>query len=125
MAATRGWTRQADLQAREHDLLLIKDRCIEEDHRHLSKDGGHPARLGIHVSRRRRTYEDNRNDMEEEGYTASGGGDRKGGGGKRSVLDEKKWSVAVLRRRRVPAGALIRKQAPLAITAPIVGDVRC
>jgi hypothetical protein len=84
------WTRQAKKQAREHDLLLIKDRCIEEDHRHMSKEGGYPARLGIHVSRRRRTYEDNRRNMEEEGYAAAGGGGRKGGGGKRSVLDEKK-----------------------------------
>lgn len=82
------WTRQAEKQAREHDLLLIKNRCIEEDHRHMSK-GGYPARLGIQLSRLRRTYEDNRKNMEEEGYAAGGGGGRKGGG-KRSVLDEKK-----------------------------------
>jgi uncharacterized protein len=84
------WTRQAEDQARAHDVLLIKDRCIEEEHRHLSKDAGHPARLGVHVSRRRSEYEDNRQDLEVAGYTESGGGGRKGGGGKRSVLDEKK-----------------------------------
>jgi predicted CoA-binding protein len=84
------WTRQAEEQARAHDVLLIKDRCIEEEHRHMGKDSGHPARLGVHISRRRRTYEDNRKDPEEEGYTEAGGGGRAGGGGKRSVLDEKK-----------------------------------
>jgi hypothetical protein len=70
-------------------VLLIKDRCIEEEHRHISKDSGHPGRLGVHLSRRR-GYEDNRKDLEKEGYTERGGGGRKGGGGKRSVLDEKK-----------------------------------
>jgi len=84
------WTPQAEEQAREHDVLLIKDRCIEEEHRHISKDSGHPARLGVHFSRRRLGYEDGRKDLEEEGYTEGGGGGRKGGGGKRSVLDEKK-----------------------------------
>ena len=96
------WTRQAELQAREHGLPLIKDRCIEEDHRHMSKESGHPARLGVHVSRRRRTYEDNRKNMEEEGYAASGGGGRKGGGGKRSVLDEKKMVRGRPSRRQGP-----------------------
>lgn len=42
------------------------------------------------MSRRRRTYEDNRKDLEVKGYTAAGGGGGKGGGGKRAVLDEKK-----------------------------------
>jgi predicted CoA-binding protein len=84
------WTRQAEEQAREHEVMLIKDRCIEEEHRHIAKDSGHPARLGVHLSRRRRTYEDNRKDLEEKGYTQDGGGGLKGGGGKRSVLDEKK-----------------------------------
>ncbi|MGH7766550.1 MAG: hypothetical protein ACREQP_03790 [Candidatus Binatia bacterium] len=71
-------------------MPLIKDRCIEEEHRHFLKDGGHPKRLGVHVSRRRRTYEDNRKNLEVEGYTEGGGGGGKGGGGKRAVLDEKK-----------------------------------
>ncbi|HEU4341928.1 MAG TPA: hypothetical protein VFU31_10190 [Candidatus Binatia bacterium] len=84
------WIRQAGEQARQREVLLIKDRCIEEEHRHLSKDGGHPARAGVHLSRRRRTYEDNRKDLQEKGYAEAGGGGRKGGGGKRSVLDEKK-----------------------------------
>ena len=84
------WTPQADQQARAHDVLLVKERCIEEEHRHLIKDGGHPARLGVHVSRRHKAYEDNRKDLEEDGYTEGGGGGHKGGGGKRAVLDEKK-----------------------------------
>jgi predicted CoA-binding protein len=84
------WTRQAEEQARKHDVLLIKERCIEEEHRHFSKDSGHPARLGVHISRRHQSYEDNRKDLEEEGYAEGGGGGGMGGGGKRSVLDEKK-----------------------------------
>jgi predicted CoA-binding protein len=84
------WTPQAEEQARKHDIVLTKDRCIEEEHRHISKDSGHPARLGAHSSRRRLGYQDNRKDLKEEGYTEGGGGGRKGGGGKRSVLDEKK-----------------------------------
>jgi predicted CoA-binding protein len=84
------WTRQAEEQAREHKVLLIKDRCIEEEHRHIAKESGYPVRLGVHLSRRRRTYEDNRKDLQEKGYTEGGGGGLKGGGGKRSVLDEKK-----------------------------------
>jgi predicted CoA-binding protein len=83
------WTPQAEEQAREHDVLLIKDGCIEEEHRHISKDSGHPARLGAHLSRRL-GYQDGRKDLEEEAYTEGGGGGRKGGGGKRSMLDEKK-----------------------------------
>jgi predicted CoA-binding protein len=84
------WTREAEEQAREHGVLVIKEQCIEEEHRHVWKDSGHPERLGVHLGRRRRTYEDNRKDQEKEGYTEAGGGGRKGGGGKRSVLDEKK-----------------------------------
>jgi uncharacterized protein len=30
------WTPQAEEQARKHDIVLIKDRCIEEEHRHIS-----------------------------------------------------------------------------------------
>jgi hypothetical protein len=84
------WTREAEEQARKQDLLLIKDRCIEEEHRHFSKGAGHPARLGVHISRRHKTYEDNRKDLQEAGYTEGGGGGGTGGGGKRSILDEKK-----------------------------------
>jgi predicted CoA-binding protein len=84
------WTPRAEEEARRHDVALIKDRCIEEDHRHFLKGGGHPKRLGVHVGRRRRTYEDNRKDLEVAGYAEGGGGGGKGGGGKRAVLDEKK-----------------------------------
>ncbi|HEX9446080.1 MAG TPA: CoA-binding protein [Candidatus Binatia bacterium] len=84
------WSRAAEELARAHDILLIKDRCIEEDHRHLSRSGGHPKKAGVHVSRRHPLFEDNRKNLEEAGYVAAGGGGRHGGGGKRAVLDEKK-----------------------------------
>jgi predicted CoA-binding protein len=84
------WSPEAEAQARAHDVTLIKERCIEEVHRHLSKDSGHPKKLGVHIRRRRGVYEDNRKDQETAGYTPAGGGGSRGGGGKRAVLDEKK-----------------------------------
>ena len=96
------WTREAEEQAREHGVELFKDRCIEEDHRHVSKDSGHPERLGIHTRRRRGTYEDDRKNRETGGYTAGGGGGRQGGGGKRAVLDEKKMAGGKPSPRRGP-----------------------
>jgi predicted CoA-binding protein len=82
------WTPEAQEQARRHNVLLIKDRCIEEEHRHISEESGHPQRIGVRLGRRGYTYEANQHDL-EEGYAESGGGGHKGGGGKRSVLDEK------------------------------------
>jgi uncharacterized protein len=84
------WSRAAEESAAASDVPLIKDRCIEEDHRHLSTGGGHPRKKGVHVSRRHPAFEDNRKDLQEAGYVEAGGGGRKGGGGKRTVLDEKK-----------------------------------
>jgi predicted CoA-binding protein len=89
------WSREAEEEARRHELTIVKDRCIIEDHRHLfgaagEPRAGHPLKTGVHVSRRKRTFEDNRVRPEDEGYVAGGGGGRSSGGGVRSVLDEKK-----------------------------------
>ena len=78
-----------------HNLTLIKDRCIIEEHRHLfsatgEPTAGHPRKQGVHVrSRRRRTEEDHVN-LPGSGYVEAGGGGHKAGGGKHAVLDEKK-----------------------------------
>jgi predicted CoA-binding protein len=118
------WTREAEEQAREHDVLLIKDRCIEEEHRHMSKSGGRPKRLGVHLSRRRRTYEDNRKDLEVKGYTTAGGGGGKCGGGKRAVLDEKKMVRAVRHRGRARASAFPRDRPGYYSREEITGIVQ-
>jgi predicted CoA-binding protein len=84
------WSPEADTAARQHGLTLIKDRCIEEEHRHLAQRSGHPEKWGVHIRRRRPTYEDNRKRPDAGGYVAGGGGGHVAGGGVRSVLDEKK-----------------------------------
>jgi predicted CoA-binding protein len=84
------WSPEADAAARQHALTVIKERCIEEEHRHLAQRSGHPEKSGVHVSRRRPTYEDNRQRPDADGYVAGGGGGHVAGGGVRSVLDEKK-----------------------------------
>ena len=99
------WTRRAEGQGREHNVLLIKDRCIEEDHRHVWKDSGHPERLGVNLRGRRRADQQGRKQGEGEGYTAGGGGGRKGGGGKRTVLNEKK----MLRGERSQTGKPLKR----------------
>jgi len=91
------WSREAEDEALQHDLLVIKDRCILEDHRHLfghngEPRSGHPQKTGVHVRRRNRTFEDNRVRPEDAGYVAEGGGGHSAGGGVRSVLDEKKMT---------------------------------
>jgi predicted CoA-binding protein len=89
------WSREAEDEARRHGLSIVKERCIEEDHRHLfgasgQPHAGHPQKTGVHIPRRKRTFEDNRKRPEEDGYVAGGGGGRSAGGGVRAVLDEKK-----------------------------------
>jgi predicted CoA-binding protein len=85
------WSREAEEAAHRLGLFLIKDCCPEEEHRHMSHDGGHPQRAGMHFAgRHRASYEDNRKSPETTGYTAGGGGGHRGGGGVRAVLDEKK-----------------------------------
>ena len=89
------WSREAEQEAQRHELAVVADRCIIEDHHHLfdaagAPRAGHPKKAGVHVSRRKRTFEDNRPRPEDEGYVAGGGGGRSAGGGVRAVLDEKK-----------------------------------
>lgn len=89
------WSRDAEDEARRHELAVIKDRCIIEEHRHLASASGehlsgHPKKPGVHVGHRRKTA------AEPGGYAAGGGGGHSGGGGVRAVVDEKKMT----RRRR-------------------------
>jgi len=89
------WSREGEDEARRHELAIVKDRCIVEEHRHLfgatgELSAGHPRKTGVHVSRRKRTVEDNRPRPEDDGYVADGGGGHVAGGGVRAVLDEKK-----------------------------------
>lgn len=89
------WSRDADAEAKRHEIPLVKERCIIEEHRHLASGVGEPTaglptKSGVHVRRRQATFEDNRARAEERGYVAGGGGGHRGGGGVRSILDEKK-----------------------------------
>lgn len=100
IGASASATREAQEAADRHGLTLIKDLCIAEEHRHLSQTGGHPTNWGVHVRRRKPTYEDNRRRPEESGYTAGGVGGRSGGGGVRAVINEKKMVKGAPSRRR-------------------------
>ena len=84
------WSRACDEEAARIGVSLVIDSCIEEEHRHASRAPGHPTKLGVHVRRGRKTYEDNRKHPDDAGYVAGGGGGSSGGGGVRAVLDEKK-----------------------------------
>lgn len=96
------WSREADEAADRHGVTLVKERCIAEEHRHLSEQSGHPLKWGVHVSRRKPTYEDNRARPDDAGYAAGGGGGRAAGGGVRSILDEKKMAKGAPSRRSRP-----------------------
>jgi predicted CoA-binding protein len=96
------WSPAADAVAQQHGLTLIKERCVMEEHRHLSQRSGHPEKWGVHVRRRRPAYEDNRVRPDDGGYTPSGGGGHVAGGGGRSVLDEKKMMTGAPSRRSGP-----------------------
>lgn len=53
------WSREADREARAHDLTVIKDRCIIQDHAHLfgaigEPSAGHPRKTGRRPSLGRR-----------------------------------------------------------------------
>lgn len=107
------WSPAAETEAKQHDLIVIADRCIIEDHRHLfGSDGepraGHPQKTGVHVRRRKRVIEDDRVHPEEEGYTAGGGGGHAAGGGVRAVLDEKK----MVRGRPSPRSGSLKRRPP-------------
>jgi uncharacterized protein len=95
------WSREAEDEARAHKLVLVKDRCIIEEHRHLDSASGearagHPTKQGVHVSRRHRKS-DTDQPATPAGFEEGGGGGHRAGGGIHSVLDEKKM---VRRRRR-------------------------
>jgi predicted CoA-binding protein len=94
------WSREADIAARRHGLTLVKDLCIAEEHRHLTQPSGHPTKWGVHVRRRKPTYEDNRPRPDDSGYVAAGGGGGTAGGGVRAVVDEKKMVKGAPSRRK-------------------------
>lgn len=91
------WSREAEEAARTSNLTLVKDRCIMEEHRHLTgatgePNAGHPRKQGVHTRRRRRPVPEDQVSPPEPGYVEGGGGGHKAGGGKHSVLDEKKMT---------------------------------
>jgi predicted CoA-binding protein len=93
------WSREAGAAARRRGLTLVKDRCVAEEHRHLSQPSGHPTRWGVHLRDRKPTYEDNRQRPEDDGYVAGGGGGHAAGGGVRAIVDEKKMVKGAPSRR--------------------------
>jgi hypothetical protein len=76
--------------AAAHDLLVVRDRAIEVEQRHTEQVAGQPRKRGVHISRRKRSYEDDRKRPEKAGWVEAGGGGHKSGGGRHAVLDEKK-----------------------------------
>lgn len=96
------WSREAEAVANRHGLTLVKELCIAEEHRHLSQPAGHPTKWGVHVRRRKPTYEDNRRRPDDAGYPVGGGGGHVAGGGVRSILDEKKMVKGAPSRRSGP-----------------------
>jgi predicted CoA-binding protein len=74
------WSRAAEIAANRHGITLVKDLCIAEEHRHVSQSAGHPTKWGVHVRRRKPTYEDNRRRPDDAGYVAEGGGGHTAGG---------------------------------------------
>lgn len=95
------WSHEAGQEAKAHDLLLVKDRCIIEAHRHLfgamgDHLAGHPTKYGVHFGHRGRSPEEPPLTARDSGYKAGGGGGSRAGGGVRGALDEKKMN----RRRR-------------------------
>lgn len=93
------WSPDSEAEARRHGVTLIKDVCVAEEHRHLSQPSGHPHKWGVHVRRRKPTYEDNRRRPDDAGYVAGGGGGHSAGGGVRAIVDEKKMVKGAPSRR--------------------------
>lgn len=93
------WSRAAEAAAGRHGITLVKERCAAEEHRHVSQPAGHPTKWGVHVRRRKATYEDNRPRPDDAGYVAGGGGGRAAGGGVRAIVDEKKMVKGAPSRR--------------------------
>jgi predicted CoA-binding protein len=99
------WSRTAEQEAQKHHLVVVKDRCLIDEHRHsagaLGEPGaGHPMKQGVRVSGRRRGAREGLSGSPATGYVAGGGGGRRAGGGVRSVLDEKKMVKLKAHRRR-------------------------
>jgi uncharacterized protein len=51
------WSREAEEEATRHELTIIKDRCIMEDHRHVlgalgEAGSGHPKKTGVRFKRK-------------------------------------------------------------------------
>jgi uncharacterized protein len=93
------WSREAEAAAHRHGLTMVKEQCIADAHGHVFRQSGHPTRWGVHVRRRKPTYEDNRRRPDETGYVAGGGGGHAAGGGVRSILDERKMVKGAPSRR--------------------------
>jgi len=90
------WTRAAEDEARRHNLVIVKERCIIEEHSHLAgalgeAGSGHPHKTSVHERRRHRMTTDERV-LPDPGYEEGGGGGRRAGGGIHAVLDEKKMT---------------------------------
>jgi predicted CoA-binding protein len=88
------WSREAEQAAGGHNLTVIKDRCIIQEHQHLfgavgEPTGGHPRKQGRH-GRRRHGRDQEHVSAPDSGFVEGGGGDHRAGGGKHSVLDERK-----------------------------------
>jgi len=92
------WSRAAEEEAQHEGLMLVKERCIIEEHRHLTgalgdAGAGHPQKAGIHVGRRRDKSPDGA--VPSTGFVEGGGGGGRAGGGIHSVLDEQKMKKRV------------------------------
>jgi hypothetical protein len=96
------WSREAEAAARRLGVTFVKNLCIAEEHRHLTQPSGHPSKWGVHVRRRKPTYEDNRRRTDDTGYIGGGGGGRTAGGGVRAILNEKKMVKGAPSRRTGP-----------------------
>jgi hypothetical protein len=80
----------AETLAGASGLVVVRDRDIVVEHRHIQEVAGQPRKRGVGVGRRKRLYEDDRKRLDEAGWVPGGGGGHKGGGGGHAVLDEKK-----------------------------------
>jgi predicted CoA-binding protein len=97
------WSREAEEAARTHNLTLVKNRCIIEEHQHLvgatgEPTSGHPRKQGAYARRRRRRSDEQVSGT-DSGYVEGGGGGHTAGGGKHSVLDEKNMTSPHRKRR--------------------------
>jgi predicted CoA-binding protein len=116
------WSPEAEREAGTHQIALVRERCIVEEHRRWAAGtgeltAGHPKKLGVHMPRRKATVEDNRARREERGYVAGGGGGHASGGGVRAILDEKKMVTGRPSRRSGPMKQGCLRTIPLVLPA--------